>query len=308
MKKRIVTVFLLICALLSLSACSIDGFPRLSSKSNSTFSVLFIDVGQGDSALVECDGQYMLIDGGDKSHSDRVRSVLVDNEIQHLNILAISHFHNDHIGGLIKVLEYTTKIDKTIANSDTDEKEQDEVDTGEKSIFNDLEHQLYTNGSRITVPRIGDTFPLGSAEVEVLDVSANENNDSLVLLITYQDTRFLFTGDIEAKAQQRLTEKLRSDKRASDGIFKIDLIKMPHHGAYNDKYDFPDSNLNGLFNAIKLPTSPIYAVISAGNIKHPHPETIELLNQAEATVYITKECGDITVRSDGKTLSFETSR
>lgn len=295
MKKRIISVLLAVCALLSLSACS------LFSKGSSSFSIKFIDVGQGDAALVECDGRYMLIDGGSESRGRDVYNVLVDEGIKRLDILAISHLDEDHIGGLIKAFDFINKVDLTICNSRN----------GTSKVYERLESILLNCSKKIKVPSAGEKYYLGSAEIEVLDNSSKERNDSLVLLITYQDTRFLFTGDIESKAQQRLTEKLRSDKRATDGIFKIDLIKMPHHGAYNDIYGFQDSNLNGLFNTIMSKDSPIYAVISVGTgneYNHPHEDTLKLLEQAEATVYRTDERGDIIVRSDGKTLSFETSK
>jgi len=70
---------------------------------------------------------------------------------------------------------------------------------------------LLINDSQITIPAIGDTFELGSAAVEVVDVCAEEDNDSLVLLITYGDTRFLFTGDIEEAAQKRISDKYENE-------------------------------------------------------------------------------------------------
>ena len=85
MRKRLFAFIILILLIFPLSACS-D-----SESASSTFSIQFIDVGQGDSALVECDGCYMLIDGGDVSAGDKVYSVLKENGIQHLDILVLSH-------------------------------------------------------------------------------------------------------------------------------------------------------------------------------------------------------------------------
>lgn len=296
MKKRLISVLLLVCICLSLAACTLPF-----NNKDSTFSIQFIDVGQGDAALVECDGQYMLIDGGPENHGKDVYNVLVERGVNRLNILAISHLDEDHIGGLIKAFEYINRVNLTICNSKN----------GTSKTFNNLEPILLDCSKKTKIPAVGETYMLGSATVEVIDVSSKEENDSLVLLITYQDTRFLFTGDIEAKAQQRLAEKIRSDKRAVDGNFKIDLIKMPHHGAYNDIYGFQDSNLNGLIYSIKPKESPIYAVISVGEgnkYGHPHEDTVKILEQAKAIVYRTDKCGDITVKSNGKDLSFETEK
>ena len=140
---------------------------------------------------------------------------------------------------------------------------------------------------------------MGSSTVEVIDVSAEEENDSLVLLITYGETRFLFTGDIEEAAQTRISDKYENEL---DEPFDIDLIKMPHHGSYTGT----------LYRFIRT-FMPEYAIISvgAGNVYgHPHRETLDLLdNEAmKFKVYRTDINGDIVVRSNGKELSFETSK
>ena len=238
--------------------------------------------------LVECDGHYMLIDGGDSTAGDTVYNVLVENGIQKLDILAISHLHADHIGGLKKALTYASSIGITISNSDYSETE----------VFRKVEHELSINESKITVPTTGAKYELGSAIVEVIDVS-EENNGSLVLLITYGDTRYLFTGDIQEAAQTRISDKYQNQ---SDKAYDIDLIKMPHHGSYT-----------GTLYRLLRTFMPEHAVISVGkeNIYgHPHKETLDLLdNDAwKVEVYRTDRDGDITVRSDGKKLYIETSR
>lgn len=288
MKARIISVIFFIITLLSFSACS------LSNKSDSTFSIHFIDVGQGDAALVECDGHYMLIDGGDTSAGDKVYSVLEENKIQHLDILVLSHLHKDHIGGLAKALTYATKIDKTISNSDYVDKE----------FFKEVEHELGINGSIITVPKVGEVFKLGSAEIEVIDVASNSENDSLVLMITYKKTKFLFTGDIEDEAQRRISDKYMNE---NDEAYKIDLIKMPHHGSSSPK---SISGTGSLYRFIRT-FMPKYAVISVGQDNtygHPHRETLDLLDDADIEVYRTDQKGDICVKSDGESLIIETSK
>lgn len=287
MRKRLTAFIILILLVFTLSACS-DSEPL------STFSIQFIDVGQGDSALVECDRRYMLIDGGDVSAGDKVYSVLEEKGIQHLDILVLSHLHADHIGGLAKALTYASKIDKTLANSDGNGKE----------TFKKVEHELYNNGAQITVPHTGDIYKLGSAVVEVVDVESTTDNDSLVLMIIYGETRFLFTGDIEDEAQTRIADKYANEK---DEEYKIDLIKMPHHGSASPK------SVNGtgsLYRFIRT-FMPDYAVISVGegnSYGHPHKETLSLLEDAEIEIYRTDIHGDIIVKSDGKSLMFETSK
>lgn len=287
MRKRILSLIFVFIFLMCLCGCT-------SNRESSTFSILFIDVGQGDAALIECDGRYMLIDGGNTAAGDEVYAVLKQKGIQKLDILAISHLHQDHIGGLIKALTYTTQIDTTICNTDT----------GTKETFRNLERELRINRATITVPHEGDKYDLGSAEVEVVDVASTNENDSLVLLISYGNTKFLFTGDIEDDAQTRISDKYQNE---NDEAYKIDLIKMPHHGSSSPR------SINGtgsLYRFLRT-FSPDYAVISVGannDYGHPHRETLDLLEDAEIKVYRTDLDGDILVKSDGKSLSFETSK
>lgn len=132
MRKKCSAVIILLSIILCLCSCS-------GSKSSSYFSIQFIDVGQGDAALVECDGHRMLIDGGDTTAGDKVYSVLEDNQIRRLDILALSHLHKDHIGGLPSALKNITKIDLTISNSTDDNKD----------VFRNLESELNQIGSSI---------------------------------------------------------------------------------------------------------------------------------------------------------------
>ena len=288
MRRKILSVFLIFSLIFSLCACTSSGSAPAKS---STFSILFIDVGQGDSALVECDGRYMLIDAGEKTAEDKVYDVLVQKGIQHLDILAISHLHSDHIGGMPKALTYASKIDLTLSNAETDRRDRE--------AFRNLQKELGIDGATIKVPHTGDKFSLGSAEVEVVDVASENENDSLVLLITYGKTKFLFTGDIEEDAQTRISDKYQNDK---DDPYYVDLIKMPHHGSYTGT----------LYRFVRT-FMPKYAIISCGENNmygHPHRETMDLLNNKElgAEVYRTDKDGDILVKSDGKKISVEKSK
>ncbi len=82
--------------------------PEPTIPEDSSFSVTYLDVGQADAALVECDGHYMLIDGGNKGDSSLMYTVLKNAGITHLDIVVGTHAHEDHIGGLPGAFNYAT--------------------------------------------------------------------------------------------------------------------------------------------------------------------------------------------------------
>ena len=110
---------------------------------------------------------------------------------------------------------------------------------------------------------------------------------------------FLFTGDIEDAAQTRISDRYQSE---SDEPYKIDLIKMPHHGSYT-----------GTLYRFLRTFMPDYAVISVGagnSYGHPRRETLDLLDSKtwKPMLYRTDQNGDIFVKSNGKELTVETAR
>ncbi len=278
MKRKIFALILLFAMLSSLCSCA-------NKNTDSTFSIQFIDVGQGDSALIECDGRYMLIDGGDVSAGDKVYSVLKERGIRKLDILVISHLHEDHFGGLTKALTYVEKIGRTISNAKG----------SEANTFSDFEHELYKVGSKITTPVAGDKYKLGSAKIEVIDARSEKKNDSLVLLITYGETTFLFAGDMEQNQESQICN------RYGDEIWNISLLKIAHHGS--------KTSTSIRFLSMLMPE---YAVISVGQNRqpdHPSKQTLDRLEQADVKeVYRTDVNGDIIVKSNGKEISIETSK
>ena len=148
-------------------------------------TVEYIDVGQADCSLLECDGQYLLIDGGNRDDSQLVVSVLEQRGVKELAAVVCTHAHEDHVGGLPAVLAvYPTKAvyapTKTYASS----------------IFDKFVY--YTDQQRldITIPAPGDEIPLGQAKVTVLGPVKSypdANNTSIVLRVTYGETSFLLS-------------------------------------------------------------------------------------------------------------------
>ena len=126
-------------------------------EEGASFSVHFIDVGQADAALVQCDGEAMLIDGGNKADSNTIYSVLKQAGVSHLEMVVGTHAHEDHVGGLPGAFNYA---DAELTLCATKNYNSD--------AFDDFAYYADLRGGGITVPSVGDTYALGSAEVEIL--------------------------------------------------------------------------------------------------------------------------------------------
>lgn len=250
---------------------------------NSTFNIHFIDVGQADAALVECDGHYMLIDGGNKGDSNVIYSVLKSEKVQKLDIVVATHAHEDHVGGIPGAYNYTT-ADLTLCP----------VTTYDTEAFKDFKKYADSKGGGITVPSVGDKYTLGSASIEILGVNSTSdaNSCSIVLMITYGETKFLFTGDAEREAEQVILD--------SGAALAADVLKIGHHGSENSTtYPFLREIM------------PKYAVISVGednSYGHPTDNTLSRLRDADVKVFRTDMQGDIYCTSDGKTVNMSVEK
>lgn len=247
----------------------------------STFSIHFIDVGQADAALIQCDGHYMLIDGGNREDSDLMYSVLKAAGVAHLDMVVGTHAHEDHIGGLAGALNAADADLVLCSTTEYDSK-----------AFANFKKYAEERGGGIQIPSVGDTYPLGAAQVQILGVnsSADGNNTSIVLKIWYGETSFLFTGDLEREGESVLLD--------SGYDLSATVLKVGHHGS-DDATSYP----------FLREIIPSYAVISVGegnDYGHPHDGALSRLQDAGATVFRTDLHGDIFCVSDGKTVMFTT--
>lgn len=250
-----------------------------SKSPDASLSVLFLDVGQGDAALVECDGHWMLIDGGSRESSQKIYSLLKSRDITHLDLVIASHPHEDHIGGLSAAFQNADVA--TVLCSST---------AYDSRSFESLQRYAAEKSTGITVPTAGDIYMLGAATVEIIGVNAGptENASSILAKVTLGEISFLFTGDME------------SEWVDPDWELSATVLKVSHHGSSN-----------GTDRQFLEQVSPKYAVISLGadnTYGMPHGSVMNLLKEACENVYRTDLQGDITFTTDGHTLSISTRK
>lgn len=249
---------------------------------DSTFEVHYIDVGQADSALILCDNSAMLIDGGNVADSDLVYAYLKYEGVDSLDYVVCTHAHEDHVGGLAGALNYATA---NVALAPVNN-----YDTKAFSSF-----VKYLEDTKITVPKPGDTYTLGSSSFEIYgptNAANDPNNTSIVLKLTYGDTSFLFTGDAEREEEQDILDT-GYDLNAT-------VLKVGHHGS--------DTSTTYPFLREIMPQ---YAVISVGQgntYGHPTEATLSRLRDADVTTYRTDMQGTVICTSDGKNVSFSVER
>jgi competence protein ComEC len=249
--------------------------------------VTFVDVGQGDCALVETSsGRTILIDGGGtrENRFDIGRGVLSpylwERGIRALDLVILSHPHPDHMNGLIAVLRNFTV--REVWGSG--------LDTG-LSGYADLQEVIRARKIPFRQVAAGDRARVGEADLIVLHPGASfrqrtkkayaaENDRSLVVRLGLAGRRLLFAGDIHIEGERELL------RHGPD--LAVDLVKVPHHGSRT-------SSNSGLVAALH----PSVAVITVGEgnpYRHPSAETETRYREIGAAVYRTDRHGAITVR------------
>lgn len=249
-----------------------------------TLTVTWLDVGQGDAAVIQCGGQTMLIDGGKPEKSSYIYAWLQQHGLSYLDVIVATHVDADHIGGLSGALNYASV--GTAYCPET---------TGTTETFQSFVKYLAQRGKQITVPTAGETFALGGAQVQILGPlhSAEDSNDnSIVLKVSFGATSFLFTGDAERAEEQNLLNA---------GVnLQSTVLKVGHHGSdTSTSYPF--------LRAV----APQYAVISVGagnSYGHPTEAVLSRLRDAGVTTFRTDMQGEITAVSDGQTVNFSVAK
>lgn len=231
----------------------------------------------GDAILLRStEGKNVLIDGG--YPNGLAAAYLREQGVTHLNMIVITHPHDDHTGGVIEILN-TIPTDLVVSNGEP---------LPDSPVYLALQETIRSVGVKTQVVRAGDELPFGYLTFQVLSpdmISPNSvNHNSVILRLAVGKVAFLFTGDTDSVEQMSLLN-------VEENV-QADIYKIPHHGAYGNTY--PE------FIAKVNPAVAIY-MAGAGNM-HGFPEapTLRIFEAAGIVVYGTDMNGTIVVKTNGK--------
>lgn len=264
---RFLSWLLIVCCLMMvLSGCT--------NLSHTEMQCDVMKIGKADCIVLAEESYTVLIDCGESDDGTEIIKHLQEMGTDEIDCLIITHFDRDHIGGAADVIDAFPV--KRLLEPDY---EPESPDSEEYLAYRDA-----ISRNQIQAESLNDDLQLNIGGMRMQIYTANavydkniDNNNSLVVDLTHEGNRFLFTGDIE---KQRIQDMLEQKQ-----INSCDFLKVPHHGRYN-------SALDDLFEA----ASPTYAAITCSVKNPPEQETLDALEAVGCIVYSTKD-SEVHVRS-----------
>ena len=283
----------------------------LSASAAENLTAHFIDVGQGDSILLQFNGKSLLIDGGPAEMGSRLEEYLREQNVTHLDLMILTHPHDDHIGGLIAVLE-DFPVKQAMDNGEND---STLIYKRFRALIDkkNISYALAYAGQEIDLDpalKIEVLWPpsggiSGGAKLSqnkaiknpwesivVRALSGDMNQHSLVLRITYNRISLLLMGDADTVVEGILI--------SSVGNLSSQILKVGHHGGTSaSRSEFLEK------------VRPAVSVISVGEgnlYGYPTKRTLDALQAVGSRVYRTDTCGDIIITTDGRNYSLSSEK
>ena len=271
-------------------------------KMDGGFQVTMLDVGQGDCIYIRSgEGKHYLIDAGSSTKKDMMEYQVIPYlkfmGVEHLEAIFVTHFDSDHCGGVFDLLEEYPMQGLTIGSlilpdigresADNSYEEMEKL-AGEKRV----KVQYMSRGQRIKDKEMSFTCMHPDTGYE----TGEKNEYSLVLLLTYQEFKGLFTGDVEGSGEVMAWEYMRGSGKADE----LTVLKVAHHGS---------GNSTGMEMLDIL--SPRIALISCGKNNrygHPHEDLLKRLDTVGSRIYTTPEYGAVTVGMEGRKIWVDSFR
>lgn len=253
-----------------------------------TLQVHYIDVGQGDCQLVVTSSATVLIDCGEREYYERVIDYIKGLDISKLDYVVVSHPHTDHMGGMSYI------IDEFDVGTVIMPKIQDSA-LPTTNAYKRLLTSISEKNIKVNYAEPGKKYGVGGAVMTVLSPVKdydNLNNYSAAVRITHGENTFLFTGDIEKKAE--------ADILSNGGDVSATVLKVAHHGSSG-------SSSKAFIDAV----NPEYAVIGVGtgnDYGHPHKETLKWIEERKLKLYRTDLNGNVIFTSTGSSLTVKTEK
>lgn len=255
-------------------------------SSQAEMAVHFVDVGQGDCAVVESDGKYMLIDSGESDKAQTVINYLNNMGVESLDYCIVTHPHSDHMGSMAQVMEefpVDTMIMPVLS----------EINIPTTSLYEKFLLSVEENCDQVIPGEAGYSFSMGEVQVSLLGPCEQDedlNNMSIVAKVEYEDASFLFTGDCSFDEEEDIMDNYYNQ-------LDCDVLKVGHHGSSG-------STSADWLEAVE----PEIAVISVGednSYGHPTKKVLSLLEDFDCVVYRTDEMGSIVLETDGESIALK---
>lgn len=267
------------CIIMSLLAGLIISFYAVADASD--MKVHFVDVGQGLAILVQSEGEKLLYDGGDKEGVDTLVEYLKTHDVKTINCMISSHYHPDHITGLIECLR-EFDVEKVLASNYV----------ADRSEYYEFMNLVDNRGLTVEYPQLGEEFAFGDAQIQIIGPATidaeKENNNSLALKIVNGENVFIFPGDAEVLEEEAMY--------ASGLDLNCDVLAISHHG----------SDTSTTYDLLEC-TDPKSVVISCGENNpygHPRLKTMEKLKALNVDLYRTDKQKTIIATSDGTQITW----